>query len=575
DPMDLTAAHRTLPFDTRLKVTHDGKSVIVRINDRGPYSGTRVLDLSEAAFAKLAPIERGVIEVEMEQFSGAKEALPTLPEFVRDVVSPVIKNPTLPEEVAEKVQETRGEQTPEPSLRQPLFDETVAHLSEDFFERIELRHPVPQKVIAGTVLNISGTIDAYGHETVTVFLDAGGGETREQLHFSDELSGKNFVVPVQFLEPGTYRLGIVIDDNRRSRVGEIEVVRPTRERRFPSSDHDFSQAKFQTRVIPEKQKVALDFFLLKPGNLVKVIFAQGNRREALLIEGGLQTIELPYEFFQQFSDGGPFEVEVYFADSETGKLADRRTNWQLFESRTYQLVPGFRDTESEKISVQNFPRYPKSLEEFLLSGKVLEKDVTLKDTVFWHTPTGNIRKIPLVKGPTPDQFSFRLIPEGWGTHVLEIVSDEGEILFNRALYFAETYVLPVQAWQYESLNGNNSVALRDWVNRLRRNRGVSILTTDTKLQAVAQQYAEQMAAEDFVSHTSPTGLTFQDRIENAHLQGDFAENLSFGSTLEVALQGLEESASHFQHIIGRKWNSIGIGLAQNDKGWYVVQVFGR
>ncbi|MCF7846869.1 MAG: septal ring lytic transglycosylase RlpA family protein, partial [Candidatus Gracilibacteria bacterium] len=46
DPMDLTAAHRTLPFDTRLKVTHDGKSVIVRINDRGPYSGTRVLDLS-------------------------------------------------------------------------------------------------------------------------------------------------------------------------------------------------------------------------------------------------------------------------------------------------------------------------------------------------------------------------------------------------------------------------------------------------------------------------------------------------------------------------------------------------
>jgi rare lipoprotein A (peptidoglycan hydrolase) len=48
---DLTAAHRSLPFGTRVKVTNmnNGRSVVVRINDRGPFAGGRVIDLSSAA----------------------------------------------------------------------------------------------------------------------------------------------------------------------------------------------------------------------------------------------------------------------------------------------------------------------------------------------------------------------------------------------------------------------------------------------------------------------------------------------------------------------------------------------
>ena len=48
---DLTAAHRTLPFGTRLKVINErtGRSVVVRINDRGPYAHGRVIDLSRAS----------------------------------------------------------------------------------------------------------------------------------------------------------------------------------------------------------------------------------------------------------------------------------------------------------------------------------------------------------------------------------------------------------------------------------------------------------------------------------------------------------------------------------------------
>lgn len=49
DSSKLTAAHRTLPFGTKLRVSHAGESVVVRVNDRGPYHKSRVLDLSRAA----------------------------------------------------------------------------------------------------------------------------------------------------------------------------------------------------------------------------------------------------------------------------------------------------------------------------------------------------------------------------------------------------------------------------------------------------------------------------------------------------------------------------------------------
>ena len=53
NPNALTAAHKTLPFGTKLRVTYRGKSVIVRINDRGPFVKGRHLDLSRAAARRI------------------------------------------------------------------------------------------------------------------------------------------------------------------------------------------------------------------------------------------------------------------------------------------------------------------------------------------------------------------------------------------------------------------------------------------------------------------------------------------------------------------------------------------
>jgi rare lipoprotein A len=69
--MAYTAAHKDLRFGTLLKVTNtvNNKSVIVRINDRGPYIPGRHLDLSKAAAMSLGIINRGVMKVQVEQVS--------------------------------------------------------------------------------------------------------------------------------------------------------------------------------------------------------------------------------------------------------------------------------------------------------------------------------------------------------------------------------------------------------------------------------------------------------------------------------------------------------------------------
>ena len=67
-PGTMTAAHRTLPFGTRVRVTNlwNGRRAVVRINDRGPFAGDRVIDLAHGAARELGLMSSGIAEVRLE-----------------------------------------------------------------------------------------------------------------------------------------------------------------------------------------------------------------------------------------------------------------------------------------------------------------------------------------------------------------------------------------------------------------------------------------------------------------------------------------------------------------------------
>jgi rare lipoprotein A len=82
DMHKLTAAHKTLPFGTRVRVTNakTGQSVVVRINDRGPFVGRRVIDLSKGAANAVGLIRFGVAPVQLEILAANQAAEVAVPE---------------------------------------------------------------------------------------------------------------------------------------------------------------------------------------------------------------------------------------------------------------------------------------------------------------------------------------------------------------------------------------------------------------------------------------------------------------------------------------------------------------
>lgn len=107
---DLTAAHRTLPMNSLVRVTNlsNGKSVVVRINDRGPYVGKRVIDLSYSAANELGFVKRGVAKVRLERVQKGKqpkiieETTPTTPEIFTTVKT---QDPAIDKAIWQVVQE--------------------------------------------------------------------------------------------------------------------------------------------------------------------------------------------------------------------------------------------------------------------------------------------------------------------------------------------------------------------------------------------------------------------------------------------------------------------------------------
>jgi rare lipoprotein A len=77
----LTAAHRTLPFGSTVKVTHlqNNRSVVVRVNDRGPFTKGRIIDLSLEAARRLQMVSSGTARVRVEPYSPADKVTAATP----------------------------------------------------------------------------------------------------------------------------------------------------------------------------------------------------------------------------------------------------------------------------------------------------------------------------------------------------------------------------------------------------------------------------------------------------------------------------------------------------------------
>ena len=570
DPTALTAAHRTFPFGTRVKVwkkDHPENFVVVRINDRGPYYNNRLLDLSQAAFERLAPASRGVIPVNFSVVQTAYETSPALPEFLKEEIEDNNKF-RLPEVI-----QTALEAEFLPPQIYSWYQESVAFLAEETFPGVTLRYPIERTILPGTVLPITGKVKADGHQKITAWLrPAELGSSEQDRHFSAEISGQDFFVPVLFDTPGEFYLGVSIDDQRQITMVPVTVKPPDRYPKFLSSDDGFDQELFVT-LDPEAQTVGFAWDNAEYHHIARLRFTQsaGNQRD-LYFERGVNRFDLPYEWLRAYDPNLPLKISLALAKSRDGTVLGQQKNWEQTDQHQYRLVAGFPEFEQEaQVKIFGWKRFVRPPEILRVRGQRISAE-KLEADAFVILPDGTVRSTPL--SWSEKYFSLEWTPKQEGAYIFELVSERGLNIFSRAIYWYQDRVLPILPWPQTPVMGSRQREVLDWINRVREPFKLSALGSSATLNNIAQAYAERMVRERFLGHTDPQGRTLEDRVREEGLVGKFGENISFGSNLELALHGLENSGSHRQTILGVHWQRAGIGVAQNRQGdFYIVQVF--
>ncbi|HEX6355263.1 CAP domain-containing protein [Actinophytocola sp.] len=111
------------------------------------------------------------------------------------------------------------------------------------------------------------------------------------------------------------------------------------------------------------------------------------------------------------------------------------------------------------------------------------------------------------------------------------------------------------------------------VNAARQEAGCGPVSVDGRLTTAAQGHASDMAARSYFDHTTPEGVTFDQRITNAGYPSPGAENIARGAETAASVMELwMNSPGHRRNIVNCDLNTIGVGLDRN--GFYWVQDFG-
>jgi uncharacterized protein YkwD len=129
------------------------------------------------------------------------------------------------------------------------------------------------------------------------------------------------------------------------------------------------------------------------------------------------------------------------------------------------------------------------------------------------------------------------------------------------------------------LNVVNGEVQRDSVlllsNAARANAGVPAVAMDSRLTALAEAHARDMAERGYFSHTTPEGKTFGERLREAGITGAAGENLAGNSTAAGAVQAWLNSAGHRANMLNGTFRRLGVGVYRTLQSpyTYYVQVF--
>ena len=562
DASAFTAAHRTFPFNTLLKVTNldNQESVVVRVNDRGPYSGDRIIDLSQAAFEAIAPLSRGVITVSIVPVSASASEDDTGVE-TDDLSANLFATSACKEKL------------------------NLSFLAPNSFENITLNSEIPNRFLADEVLTLSGTTTS-SEDTVSAFVTDSAGV---QHAFYAPVSNKAFSVNIVFPAVGNYQLGLLPGPSGTSLVKDIKVVADN----CISESTDTNLAAVTDLLVTKEAgdtKVKWSAGLYQ---LFKLTFSQGENTKTYLLYGETE-FQPNYPDFLNFKEGD-VQVSIQGAALTSKSLLEPKTIvWNTAATTTFRAVTHHEySVNKDQVEIVKIPTSVSANKNLEV---VLKAKVAIDTRAAVILPTGLVETVTLtgkddpiknahgveIFPPGSTQLGYLYKPTSTALHFIEINNSEGLAVVNIPVFPAADFPLlpnPTEMERHVPKDlGTHTDDLRDeflaLINADREKYGLADVKLVTALTNLAQHRADDMVENDYFSHWNAEGLNANDLRKNFAIQQVVAENIAKDVSMEMAEYGLMRSALHRDILLSDRWERMGIGIAKTHEGSYIfVQIF--
>ena len=525
DTNQFTAAHKTLPFGTKLKVTNLAtlESVVVRINDRGPYISGRVIDLSEAAFDAIADRGAGVLDVTMEIIS---------------------------------------ESAPVGRMVQCGEINAIDYLDPNTYDNITLLRPVPTTFRHGEVFTLSGkfTGDQKPSKVVAIV-----GDVTEAKRFVGKMVGDVFYIPVYFDTLNATTLAIVTDVSSTAKLIPITLIKQECQAKVGQQPSQPDNLRWQIKngapeLVWDSVGNDLYFVELQQGQDVQTYWVSGEAK-----------LQVPLYTLKSWQSGLAY-ARVWGAQTGVSSW-QRTTDWKASER-----LPFFATWHISRHQNQISP----DLSPSFTRGQAFElrTDASGIEHQFYVWANGDTDRLPLNDG------IGGFDPQTTEVHIVEILGTNGEALFVGGI--APRGAVPLipdyfdrhpELFAYDdgtNTTARNTVMLR-LINTERTRLGTGRVSLDQKLNDLAQYKADDMCRRNYVGHVDPDGKAVGDYRVIFDVQSGVGENIVTHRNLEAAHAALFRSPVHRANMVASHYELVGFGYCFPDsdpKVMHVVQVFG-
>ncbi len=566
DASGMTAAHRTFPFGTWLRVTNleNNQTIDVRVNDRGPYSGDRIIDLSKGAFESISPISRGVINVSIAPIDEGSIKL----------------------EKEEEVSESEVNTSEKPS--HCPTNEEIKYFAENTFENLTLNQKVPSHLLNQQILVLEGTTQSDNEEVSAFYVD----ETGDQVAFFTKKEGDDFKLNVKFPQPGKYQFGVLPGRSGTTIVEDIEVIGSEclvsqEDNQLPSlSDIDFNIEKGDLKIKWEDENNY---------DIYRLLFTQSGKKKEYITDSKNDFTPF-YTDFEGWNKGS-VTLHIQGAKIEEGDtlLSLEKVTWSppLSEVFTASIHHQYIHIEEQAKIIELPEVYLKNqtininidpIVNVNEKGLIIKPDGFIDESIITsksHNSQENSQGTSVIPGSSATaEMSYKT--EANGIYFIEINNEEGQAVVNTPLYPQDTYPLVPSIVDLASSNpGDIEGSLNEQKNRFlelinqaRNVHGLQPVQLDTSMNELAQYKAEDMVQRDYFSHWTPEGLTTNELRKDYAIAQFVSENIARDVSIELAHEGLMRSAAHRSNVLNSEWKRAGVGIVKDEgNGYAFVQVF--